>query len=442
MITRRRVLATVPASLVAGSNFFSFALADDEGAAIRPDPGAAKRILSALDGYSKTTHYEATRPLIIFYSRLAELRASAASAKNRLNTKEELRDSLKKLNDIYGPVNTALSIRKKTDDIIEGDNRRRISPQEKTRLSSEIDIKNSKLGDILSDLLHGPGYFDINSVRQSKSTVGLVEKLVNFSDELLKSSIELSNWGPDAFYAVARGYATFQFVRDRVRFSRSSPLLARAYTLKIMGDSESYFSLRAASLTAPPATTPAPTTAPAVTGATGQINWTARYEVEKDMIDKRFPKQVYLGSQLGREARCDTPGRRIRNFYGTFTNDSSFERGFRLGSSDGVSISDCTSALNDRSAPGLNDLLSALTKFPPVTTGNADRFKQTMSQVEKSLNEHINFLKARKKREEQQAGNASPPPPTTPPSSDDEVTREFKVMQQMTSALREVLAVT
>jgi hypothetical protein len=212
--------------------------------------------------------------------------------------------------------------------------------------------------------------------------------------------------------------------------------LARAYALKVIGDSESYFSTRAASLSAPPPSPPPPTTG----SSPGRLTWTERHDVEKEMIDRRFPKQVYLGSQIGRDARCETRGRRIRNFYGIFRDDSSFDRGFRLGNSDGVSASDCMPNLNDRRAEALNNLLSGRTRFPGPAMGNADQFKQAMREVEKGLNEHIKFLKDQKAKEDQQNGGSTPPPP--PPSQENDASKEFITMQQMAAALREVLAVT
>ena len=250
----------------------------------------------------------------------------------------------------------------------------------------------------------------------------------------------MATWGPDAFYAMARGYGTFQFVRYCTRAGGtnaapvgSSAILARAYTLKVIGDSESYCAGQAAALLTPGATG----TSTSTTGTTtpGQLSWTDRHDIERDMINKRFPKEIYLGSQSGRDARCDERGRRIRNFYGNFTDSSNFDRGFRF---DTVSTSDCVGTLNDRRKEALNNLLSDRLKFPGPPTGTLDQFRDTMRTVEQSLNDHITFLKRQKEKENPSSGGTPPPPP--PPPTD--ASNEFKVMQQMAAYLREVLALT
>src|SRR5262249_27013233 len=157
---------------------------------------------------------------------------------------------------------------------------RHISPQEKSRFSSEIDIKNSKLNDIMGELFSGPGEFDVYKIKQSRWGQNAVERWTGMAEDLLKASIVLSNWGPDAFYAIARGYATYQFSRLCLRAGKSPLLIARAYTLKVIGDADSYFALRSGSLTAPPATTSSPTPGG---GPVPGLTANARYAVEKEM---------------------------------------------------------------------------------------------------------------------------------------------------------------
>jgi hypothetical protein len=443
MITRRNAIAMLPAGLLAGSSFINFARAQTPTPAIKPDPDAARRILAGLDQYSRTAHYDAAKPIIQFYSRIAVLRANAANTKSKNNSKTELAEALAQLNAIYPPVNTVLEVRKKTDDFVEGDKKRRISPQEKTKLGSEIDIKNSKLGDIWTELFSGSGDFDINKVRAAKGGTATVDRLIALSDEVLKASIDLSNWGPDAFYAMARGYATFQFARHCIRSSRSSPLLARAYTLKVISDSESYFSLRAASLTATAPTTSSTSTTPATTATTpaGPISANARYSVEKDMIDRRFPKEIYLGSELPNPENDCARGQ-IKNHYGKFSVDSSFDNSFKLDGADGWSASACTAQLNDRGAEALNGLLGTIFKQFAPTLGTETSFKKTMRDTRDAMNELVRRLKNAKQREDGPVGPTPTPTPTTPPSADMDAQQEFNVMQQMTSALREVLAAT
>ena len=440
MITRRNAIAMLPAGFAVGSNFFNLASALAQEAAIRPDPDAARRILAGLDQWNKTPHYEATRPLIQFYSRVANLRIAATNSKSKLNSKADLADALGQLNAIYAPVNTVLDIRKKSDDIIETDKKRRLSPQEKTKLGSEIDIKNSKMSDIWSDLFNGSGDFDLSKLKATKTGSATIDKLIAFGDELLKASMDLSKWGPDAFYAMARGYATFEFMRYCIRSSRSSPLLARAYTLKVIGDSESYFSLRAASLTATVPTNASSSTAPATTPSSA-VSANSRYAFEKDMIDKRFPKEIYLGSELPNTENACARGQ-IKYHYGKFTSDSTFDNTFKLeGDNDGWSTTGCTSQINDKGAETINSLLSnGLKQFSPSEKTEA-AFRKDLREMREVLNRHIARIKADKKKEDELTGQK--PQPTTPSGSPDaDVQQEFNVMQQMTSALREVLAVT
>ena len=70
--------------------------------------------------------------------------------------------------------------------------------------------------------------------------------------------------------------------------------------MRIIGDSESYFALRAGSLTATPVANSTPSTNPTTTSATPAppITANSRYAFEKDMIDKRLPKEMYLGSEM------------------------------------------------------------------------------------------------------------------------------------------------
>jgi hypothetical protein len=450
MISRRDAIAMLPAGLMAGSSFINFASAQTAIPAIKPDPDVARRILSSLDQYNKTAHYDAVRPLIQFYSRLAVLRLDADNRKSKLNTKAELTDALTQLNAIYQPVNTVLDIRKKTDDIIETDKKRRLTPQEKTKLGSEIDIKNSKMGDIYAEMFTGSGEFDVAKVKAGKGGTATIDRLIAMSDEVLKASIDLSTWGPDAFYAMARGYATFQFARHCIRSSRSSPLLARAYTLKVISDSESYFSLRAASLTAVAPVTPSTTTsAPATTATTPPqaITANSRYAVEKDMIDRRLPKEFYLGSELPNPENNCARGQ-IKNHYGKFSADSSFDGGYKLDGGDGWSASECTSQLNDRGAEAWNGLLGNIFKQFSPSLGTETSFKKTMRDSREAMNSLAQRLKAAKDREDGVSRPpASTPQPPTPPSSpssspEKDAQQEFNVMQQMTSALREVLAAT
>ncbi len=436
MITRRTALAMLPAGFMAGSSFMSLARAQPLQPTFRPNPQAAREILTRVDQAGRTAHHEATKALIQSYIRVASLRNAAADSRSRLNSKDDLRSALEQHDAMHWAVKVALDSRKKTDEIIDKEkdpHGRRISESEKIKLGSIVDIKNNELKQTLAEILAGPGDFDIKKAQPAK-----ISRLNLLAEDLLRAGRDLSTWGPDAFYAMARGYAMFQFVRYCLRTgpggtrTTSSLILARAHTLKVIADSESYCAHRAASLAAPPPTLPTPV----ATGSTsGDVTWTERHDVEKMLIDRHFPKEVYLGSQVGRETRCDEPGRRIRNFYGTFTSTSSFDRGFKM---EGVSVSDCAPTINDRRREALNNILSDRLKFPGPSSGNSEQFREIMRGVEESLNAHIRFLKRQKEKENPPSEK---PPQQTPPGADD-VSREFTTMQQMAAALREVLAFT
>lgn len=437
MITRRSALAMLPAGLMASSSFMGLARAQPLQPTFRPNPQAAREILTRVDQAGRTAHHEATKALIQSYIRVAGLRNAAADSRSRLNSKDDLRSALEQHDSMHWAVKVALDSRKKTDEIIDKEkdpHGRRISESEKIKLGSVVDIKNNELKQALAELLAGSGDFDLKKAQQQK-----IARLNLLAEDLLRAGRDLSSWGPDAFYAMARGYAMFQFVRYCLRTgsggtrTTSSLILARAHTLKVIADSESYCAHRAASLAAPPPTLPTP---PPATGSTpGEVTWTERHDVEKMLIDRYFPKEVYLGSQIGRETRCDEPGRRIRNFYGTFTNTSSFDRGFKM---EGVSVSDCEATINARRREALNNVLSDRLKFPGPASGNAEQFREIMRSAEESLNAHIRFLKRQKEKE-------NPPnekPSQQPPAGADDVSREFTIMQQMAAALREALALT
>ncbi len=442
MITRRTALSMLPAGLLAGSSFINFASAQTpQKAAINPLPDAGRKIIGRIEQWRGTPHYDATRALIEALDRIASLRGVPFSAERRRNSKSELNESLALLNAMYTPVTTVLDIRKKTDDTIEHDKRRGITPAKKSEFGTKIAIHNARISDILTEMFKGGGDFDINRIRSSPGGTAVVNNLISLTEDLLDASIKLSEWGPDAFYAATRGYVTFQFVRDRLRVGRSSPLLARAYILKIIGDSESYFALRAGSLTAAPATIPTSSTGQSSTGTSPAPPITAntRYAFDKDIIDRRFPKEIYLGSEMAsRENGCDR--NQVINHYGKFTADSNFDNAFKLDGADGWSASGCVAQINDRGAEGMNGLLGTIFKQFAPSSGTEAGFKKTMRDTRDAMNELIRRVTNAKKREDGQVVST----PTTPQSGnpDLDAQQEFNVMQQMTSALREMLAST
>lgn len=450
MITRRTALGMLPAGLMAGSSFISFASAQaPQRAAVNPMPDAGRRIVGRLEQWRGTAHYDATKALIESLDRTASLRGVPFSTERRRNSKSELAEALGQLNAMYTPVATVLDIRKKTDDIIEFDKRRGLTPAKKSEFSTKIAINNARITDILTEMFKGGGDFDINKVRSNPGGVAVVNSLIALTEDLLDSSIKLSEWGPDAFYAATRGYVTFQFVRDRIRVGRSSPLLARAYILRIIGDNESYLASKAVAPNAPVASTSSTTssttsTNPATTAttATQPASANARYAVEKDMIDRRFPREIYLGSEMPSADNACSRGQ-VKNHYGKFTADSNFDSTFKLDNTDGWSASACVAQINDRGAESLNGLLGSIFKQFAPASGTEAGFKKTMRDTRDALNDAIRRLKNAKAREDGQTVPTPTPTPTTPPpASDMDAQQEFTVMLKMTAALREMLAST
>lgn len=445
MITRRSAIAMLPAGLMAGSSFFSLASAQTpQRAAISPQPDAGRKLIQKIEPWKGTPHYDATRALIESLDKVAGLRGAPFSTERRRNSKSELADVLNQINGMYTPVTTAMDIRKKVDDYIETDKQRALTPAKKSEFSTKIAISNARISDILTELFKGGGDFDINKFKGSRDGGNAINNLISLSEDLLDMSVKLSEWGPDAFYAPTRGYVTFQFVRDRIRVGRSSPQLARAYVMKILGDDESYLSQRAANLTATPITPPTTSTGTGTTATTPAtpITANARYSFEKDMIDKRFPKEIYLGSEMAsRENGCER--NQIKNHYGRFTADSSFDNTFKLDGSDGWSVTGCVAQINDRGAEAMNGLLGSIFKQFGPTTGTEAGFRKTMRDTRDAMNDLIRRVTNAKKRED--GANPTPTPTPTPTPSgnpDADAQQEFGVMKQMTSVLREMLAST
>ena len=447
MITRRSALAMLPAGLMAGSSFISLAIAQDGTPALKYDPGAARRIRDSLDPYAKTPigqpHYEATKPIIDFYAQIANLFINPSNSKTKMNSKSELASAQIQLGKIFEPVDTILTMPKKTDEIIMSDGRRHILPSERTRYSTQIITNNANLKNIMDEQFAGSGDFDVAKMRQTKSGQAAFDKWLALTEDLFRASIELSKWGDDAFYAVARGYATYQFSRLCLRQGRSPLLLARAYTMKVLADSESYFALKSANLDATPATNPSPVTGGSQTPPAG-ITGSTRYGVEKEKFDNgRFPKEIYLGAELESADGACRRGQ-VKNYYGRFSSDSNFDNphpAFRV-EGDGVFATDCSTELNERGADTLNGWFARRLKDFPIKDGGTQSFKKRMNDITEAVNQHVRFTKNQKDKD----GSSQPQPQPTqtqpPPSGQDAIREECKVMQQMTAALREVLAVT
>ena len=165
--------------------------------------------------------------------------------------------------------------------------------------------------------------------------------------------------------------------------------------------------------------------------------------MEKEKFDAgRFPREVYLGSELAGPDNSCARGQ-VKNYYGRFTSDSNFDNSypaFKVEGSDGLSVTDCISQLNDRGAESLNSWLSRRLKDFRPKDGTLQSFRKTMNEMTEALNDHIRGVKNQKDKDG--APQSSPTPIPTSQSGQESIKEECKVMQQMTSALREVLSVT
>lgn len=438
MITRRTALTMLPAGLLAGSSYFSLARAQTpQKTAINPIPDASRIILGQIEKWKGSPHHDATKALIEALDRIASLRGAPFSTERRRNSKSELTEALAIVNATYTPVSTVINSRKKTDDIIERDDVRKIAPTKRTEASETIIERRANINSVLAELFKGSGDFDVNRIRNSKEGAAAINSLISNTEELLGWSVTLSQWGPDAFYAAVRGYVTFQFVRDRIRVGRTSPLLARSFMFRIIGESESYFSLKMASLNAPP--TPQVTSsvsgAPAVAGITAN----ERYKVERDLIEKSFPREFYLGSELG---QCRGDPRSVVNHYGKLKGSFDSPRGFELDGVDGgLSKSECTTQINDRRLGAINGLLGQRFRtLGPSTGGGENYYKQTLDEVRDALNDLVERLKRQKKREDETNPSQQQPDTGAQNPADKDAQLEFTAMQAMTKALREMLS--
>src|SRR5262249_13754399 len=147
MITRRTALTMLPAGLMMSSSLLSIARAQPaQKPAINPVQDAGTKILSKIEAYRGTPHHDATKALIESLDRVANLRGSPTAAERRRNSKAELVDALALINNAYTPVSTVLDIRKKTDDYVENDKKRGLTPSKKSEFNAKVAINNDKIG--------------------------------------------------------------------------------------------------------------------------------------------------------------------------------------------------------------------------------------------------------------------------------------------------------
>ncbi len=346
MISRRKALAYVSTSLLASASFSAVARAQffqpyndrsfererlrsreieraREAAIARDRERArqeAQRIIGTLDTWKTSpvpisAHYEATIALLNFFALLTPF-----ETENSIRRASFL-DMIKRLSDINLKVNTALEIRKHSDQLI----KRTLSTTVKSDKTTQSDIRINKIIEILTPYFSGEGPYSHEHSRLHHRV------LTQLAREVLDLNFELAQWGHDSFYTAARGYAVYQFVTDCVRQYSFSPSTARAYALREAAESQSYFGIKVAELDAarnPRGLRPGPQA--------------ERYEVERKLIDGTygagFPKEIYLGTELpdlnaggrilprerreaaAREIGC--PVGQVANYYGRLVGSS------------------------------------------------------------------------------------------------------------------------
>jgi hypothetical protein len=462
MITRRKALAYVSTSLLASTGFGAVANAqfnpfnpynpyNERGgprervrereierareAAIARDRERARqeaqRIIATLDPWKTSpvpisAHYEATIALLNFFALLTPF-----ETENSIRRVSFL-DMIKRIGDINLKVNTALEIRKHSDQLI----KRTLSTTVKSDKTTQSDIRINKIIEILNPYFSGEGLYSHEHSRLHHRS------LIQLAREVLDLNFELAQWGHDSFYTAARGYAVYQFVTDCVRQYSFSPSTARAYALREAAESQSYFGIKVAELDAarnPRGLRPGPLA--------------ERYEVERKLIDGAygagFPREIYLGTELPeltgprilprerREAARDIgcPAGQVANYYGRLVGNS--ERGFQLDPEKAFEKV-CATEINDRKAAGINGLLmNRFRDFSPRGYHSENDFRNMLQELNNTLNQHLRNLARLKQNEE----NANRDPSAEEAEIEKrELLIECRAMRDMALALREMLS--
>jgi len=468
MITRRKALTLVTASLAASTSLAGFASAQFLGpfsdrhrdrerererdrersrareaerareAALNRDRERARqevqRIVATLDPWKTSpapvnAHYEATIALINFFARLGPFETSNSIPR------ADFLDMISRIGDINLKVNTVLETRKLSDQTI----RRTLSAMVKSDKTTQSDIRINKITEVLNPYFLGQGFYSYEHSRLHHGS------LTQLAREVLDLNYDLSQWGPDAFYTSARGYAIYQFVTNCVRQNLFSPNTARAYALKVAAESHSYFGIKTAELNVaqvdPTRLRPRPAA--------------ARFEVEQKLIDggygAGFPRDIYLGTdvpnfdQPGRSSRGERnresireigcPAGQVANYYGRLVGD--FEKSFTLAPANPIDKV-CATEINDKNLPAINGLMMNRFKdFAPKGFQNADAYRNMLEDIKNTLNQHIrNITRARQNEE-----NANRDPTAQEAEIEKrELLFEFRGIHDMAWGIREILS--
>jgi hypothetical protein len=327
---------------------------------------------------------EATLALITFIGRLAPTSTSISSP----NCDS---DMISRIADMNLKVNTAIDMHKYSDRIL--DRLRRISHKDKSAYSTRSDINIRYIIDILTRYFSRDGKYNSGS-----SPIIHHRELVVLASEVLDLGYKLSDWGVDAgFLTAARGYSIYQFVLNCIRRHDANPMGARAYSVRIAAESESYF---------------------AVVGerfrGVGPRPALHRLEVERLMIDGvpgtgyggGFPKKIYLGSNhyfradyfSGVPDIRQCPDGEIRNFYGEIEGRFDDVPAFKP---KGPIIFECAGVINAKRYESINALLTQrLLLLGPDGSKSRVDYGLMLDNIVNGINSHIARIKREKDRED------------------------------------------
>jgi len=242
------------------------------------------------------------------------------------------------------------------------------------------------------------------------------EELARLAEQVLDYNFQLARWGVDAgFLTGARGYAVYQYVFNCIRPRDfrliAEQMAARAYAVLLAANSQSYFSREAENLSKQRREHP--------------LFWAWR--TETDIIERGFPTDIYLGSDLrvrsrfAEELRCPIE-RPIRNFNGHLVR----KPGLRLlperpeftftayelaPPPNDIEVTDCADKINSSGLPAINGLLiSSLALLAPASGGSEEEFRGRLGRIAERITNLQRVLTARRWLEECLSPGPNPPP--------------------------------
>jgi hypothetical protein len=361
----------------------------------------SERYLILLDCYKPTApsiptkpsildpHCEATVALLNFIDRLGPFAGPFGTSNPIPNCDPGM---IGAINDINLKVNTAIEFHKYSDKIFDDRryDQRKISPRDKSKGTTDNDIKIKLITDILA-----PYIVRYGSQRSDSAPLIYYRDLVRYAGDVLNINNDLSVWGVDVgFLTAARGYAIYQFVFNCVRTHdarvTAALMAARAHAVRTAAESESWFSQEIENIQGERSPRPA----------------LRRWLVENGLLDGGtrmgggFPRQIYLGSSHGFEYWTfePTPGQscprgQVRNFYGKLK--AIYEKIGNLNvitkfESDGDVIEECEYEINQNGWPAINALLTNATRaYVPKGGGQKADYEQMLKGIAGAITGHI-----------------------------------------------------